>query len=156
MKTATKTPFQDYLVFHIAQRQYGIALSKVQELRSHEAVCALPEGGVVAGTIRLQGFDVPVLRLDALLDADIAPPRHGAEVVVINSAARVVALAVDGVVDVVTVAQEQLRTAPDMRSADEDKHLAGVAILGQRVVMLLDIDRMIFNLQARRAERLAA
>ena len=143
----------DYLVYRTAGRQYGAALHNVHELRRFDEVCAPPAGAprdAVIGTISVQGMAVPVIDLVAMLR--LAPVDHGSdmEVVVLASGERLVAIAAECVIDVVTLAPEQMRLAPAIRAEDGAHYLFGFGRIGQRVLGLLDIGKLVADLHPAR------
>ncbi|HJV54080.1 MAG TPA: chemotaxis protein CheW [Noviherbaspirillum sp.] len=143
----------DYLVYRTAGRQYGAALRNVHELRRFDEVCAPPAGAprdAVIGTISVQGAAVPVIDLAAMLG--LAPADHASdmEVVVLACGAHLIAIAAECVIDVVTLAPEQMRLAPAIRAEDGAHYLLGFGRLGQRVLGLLDIRKLAADLHPAR------
>lgn len=141
---------QDYLVFRLADREYGIALDKVQELSAYNAVTPLSGAPQpIAGAIDWKSGRLPVLNLHALLvpggDCSDECGRLS-DVVILNHDGLAAGLAVDCVVDVLSLAPEQIRTT--LRAADaEEGRLTGIATQGKRVVALLDTGRLVHDIQ---------
>lgn len=140
----------DYLVYRAADRQYGAALRAVHELRRFDEIRSLDAapacGGAIIGTIPVQGSDVPVIDLAALLEQPRPERDNDAEVVVLSSGGRLIAVAAECVIDVVTLVPSQMRMAPAIRAEDGAHYLAGIGRIGQRVLALLDVDKLILNL----------
>lgn len=135
----------DYLVYRIAGRQYGAALHNVHELRRFDEV-RLPQAGAprdaLLGTIPVQGMAVPVIDLAAMLGLARAEHGNDMEVVVLASGERMIAIAAECVIDVVTLAPAQMRLAPAIRAEDGAHYLLGIGRIGQRVLGLLDIGKL--------------
>jgi purine-binding chemotaxis protein CheW len=51
-------------------------------------------------------------------------------------------LLVDEVSEVLNIQEEQLERPPQMGAGDESKYVLGMGKVGQKVIMLLDIDRV--------------
>jgi purine-binding chemotaxis protein CheW len=54
-----------------------------------------------------------------------------------------VGLVVDGVSDVVRLAPDEVRAAPGLGSVVDASFIAGLATQGERMVLLLDIERLL-------------
>lgn len=138
----------DYLTYRAAGRQYGAALHTVHELRRFDEVRghAASRGQPIVGTIPVQGRAVPVLDLAALLELPRLEQDNDAEVVVLNSGDRLIAIAAECVIDVVTLIPAQMRMAPAIRAEDGAHYLAGIGRLERRVLALLDVDKLMADL----------
>ena len=146
--TETLIARQDYLVFRIGEREYGVALEKVQELAEYDAVSPLADAPEkIAGTISVSNGRLPVLNLqEVLIPGDIGN-RPLNDVIILNDSGRIGGIAVNCVVDVLSLSPEQIRTT--LRATDmEEGRLAGIATEGRRVVSLLKPERLVAELQA--------
>ncbi len=145
--TETLIARQDYLVFRIGEREYGVALEKVQELAEYDAVSPLADAPEkIAGTISVSNGRLPVLNLqEVLIPGDIGN-RPLNDVIILNDSGRIGGIAVNCVVDVLSLSPEQIRTT--LRATDmEEGRLAGIATEGRRVVSLLKPERLVAELQ---------
>jgi purine-binding chemotaxis protein CheW len=63
-------------------------------------------------------------------------------VIVLNIAGRVVGMVVDSVSDVITLTGDQIKPAPEMGSVLDADYLIGLGTLEERMLILVDIDRL--------------
>ena len=63
-------------------------------------------------------------------------------VIILNIVSRIVGMVVDSVSDVITLSQEHIRPAPDMGTALNTDHLIGLGTIDERMIILVDIDRL--------------
>jgi len=63
-------------------------------------------------------------------------------VIILNINGRVVGMVVDSVSDVITLAPEQIKPAPEMGTALNTDYLIGLGTIDQRMLILVDIDRL--------------
>jgi purine-binding chemotaxis protein CheW len=54
----------------------------------------------------------------------------------------VVGMVVDGVSDVITLSPDQLRPVPEFNSSIDSEHLLAIGALEQRMLILLDIEKL--------------
>jgi len=64
-------------------------------------------------------------------------------VVILRIAGRVIGLVVDGVSDVVRFAESEVKAAPQLGSVVDGSFIAGLATQGERMVLLLDIEKLL-------------
>ena len=143
VRDVTRTASQ-YLTFALGEEEYGIEILRVQEIKGFSSVTAIPNAPpYVKGVMNLRGTVVPVLDLRLKFGM---PPRdydRFTVIVVVNVGARVVGLIVDGVSDVLDVAAGALEATPELGADVDTTMLQGIARNGERLVTMLEIDRVI-------------
>ncbi len=77
-------------------------------------------------------------------------------VIILNIGGRVVGMVVDSVSDVTTLTPEQVKPAPDMGSALNSNYLIGLGTLDERMLILIDIDRLMSSADMGLIEKAAA
>jgi len=66
-------------------------------------------------------------------------------VIILNIGSRVVGMVVDSVSDVTTLLPEQIRPAPEMGAALDTKYLVGIGTVDERMLILVDIDKLMMS-----------
>ena len=133
---------EEYLTFALGEEEYGVEILKVQEIRGYDSVTRLPEAAdYIKGVINLRGIIVPVI--DMRLKFNLAADYTALTVmIVLNVGERVVGMVVDSVSDVVRLGGEQIREVPEMGATIDRKFLTGLGTLDERMLILLDIERL--------------
>jgi purine-binding chemotaxis protein CheW len=134
---------QEFLSFTLGKEEYGIEILKVQEIRSYEQVTTIanaPE--FIKGVVNLRGIIVPIVDMRIKFNLDEAAYNELTVVIVLNVAGRVVGMVVDGVSDVVRLAAEQIRPAPDFSSSFDMKYITGLGTVDERMLILVDIEKL--------------
>jgi len=62
--------------------------------------------------------------------------------IILNIAQRVVGMVVDGVSDVMQLGADQIRPAPEFGGAVNSRFITGIGTLDQRMLILVDIERL--------------
>lgn len=143
-KIAGETVGQEFLVFTLGDEEYGIDILKVQEIRGYDQVTRIantPE--FIKGVTNLRGVIVPIIDLRvkfAQLDVEY---NENTVVIVLNLEHRVVGIVVDGVSDVLSLMQEQIRPAPEFAVTMSTEYLTGLGALGERMLILVDIEKLL-------------
>lgn len=133
---------REFLTFTLGSEEYGVDILTVQEIRGFDAVTRIPDvPPFIKGVINLRGTIIPVvdLRIKFHLDGD-----HSSftVMIVLNLGGRVVGMVVDGVSDVLRLAPADIRPPPDFGSALDTRYLTGLGTLGERLLILVDIEKL--------------
>jgi purine-binding chemotaxis protein CheW len=133
----------EYLAFTLGSEEYGIDILKVQEIRGYEAVTRIANApDFIKGVINLRGIIIPVV--DMRIKFNLGTPTYDqfTVVIILNIAGRVMGMVVDSVSDVTTLSPDQVKPAPDMGSAFSTDYLIGLGTVDDRMLILVDIDRL--------------
>lgn len=134
---------QEYLSFRLGGEEYGIDILKVQEIRGYEAVTRIANApGFIKGVINLRGVIVPIVDLRLKFQLGEAQYNEFTVVIILNVARRVVGVVVDAVSDVLALAPEQVRAAPEFNSLLDASYITGLGAVADRMVILVDIERL--------------
>jgi len=136
-----------YLTFLLKGESYGLEILKVQEIIGLMKVTRVPRlPAFIRGVINLRGKVIPVidLRLKFGIEAQADTEKTCIIVVqVTHGAGRVVTgIIVDEVSEVLNVGGEQIEPAPEFGSAVDTQFILGMGKVGQKVIMLLDVDKV--------------
>ena len=133
----------EFLTFALGEEEYGVDTLKVQEIRGYEAVTRLPDApDYIKGVINLRGTIVPVIDMRIKFNLDKVEYDAMTVMIVLNVADRVVGIVVDGVSDVIRLGGAQIREVPELGAAIDRKFLTGIGTLDERMLILLDIERL--------------
>lgn len=155
--TATATNPAEYLAFTLGREEYGIDIQKVSEIRNYENPTRLASApDFVKGVINLRGTIVPIV--DMRIRFALGTPEYGpfTVVIILNIGNRTVGMVVDAVSDVTTLEPEQIKPAPDLGSTLNTEHIVGLGTVDDRMLILVDIDRMMSSEEMGLVERMAA
>lgn len=137
---------REYLTFTLGDEEYGIDILTVQEIRGYDTVTKIansPE--FIKGVINLRGTIVPIVDMRIKFHLGNVLYNQFTVVIVLNIGQRVVGMVVDGVSDVITLAPEQIRPAPEFSSALDTQYLVGLGTVDERMIILVDIERLMMG-----------
>jgi purine-binding chemotaxis protein CheW len=136
----------EYLTFSLGDEEYAVDILKVQEIRGYENVTRLPDSpDFIKGVINLRGVIVPIVDLRLKFELGKAEYNELTVMIILNLGSRVVGIVVDSVSDVVRLPGEQIKPSPDLGGAVDTRFLKGVATVSERMLLLLDIERMMLG-----------
>jgi purine-binding chemotaxis protein CheW len=134
---------QEYLAFTLGSEEYGIDILKVQEIRGYEAVTRIANApDFIKGVINLRGIIIPVV--DMRIKFKLGTPVYDqfTVVIILNIGGRIAGMVVDSVSDVTTLTPGQLKPAPEMGTAFTSDFLIGLGTIDERMLILIDIDKL--------------
>ena len=132
----------EFLTFRLGAEEYGIDILRVQEIRSYEQptrIANTPE--FLRGVVNLRGVIVPIVDLRLKLGC---PAEFNAftVVIVLNVKGRVIGAVVDSVPDVCELGGDMVKPAPLMNSGVDMSFITGIANVGERMLILMDIEAL--------------
>jgi purine-binding chemotaxis protein CheW len=131
----------EFLTFRLGAEEYGIDILKVQEIRSYEQPTRIANSpSFIKGVVNLRGVIVPIVDLRIKLGCDTAEYNSFTVVIVLNVKGRVVGAVVDSVSDVLALDAQTIKPAPEMNSAVDTSFITGIGSVGERMLILMDIE----------------
>jgi len=157
LKSDQNASVREFLAFTLGREEYGIDILKVQEIRGYESVTRIanaPE--FIKGIVNLRGIIVPIV--DMRIRFNLGAPTYDqfTVVIILNIAGRVVGMVVDSVSDVTTLTPGQIKPAPEMGMVLDTDYLIGLGTLDERMLILMDIDKLMSSADMGLIEKLAA
>lgn len=139
---------QQFLTFMLAGEEYGVDILKVQEIKGWKPVTRVPNTPeYVKGVLNLRGTIVPVV--DMRMRFSLEQVEYSAATVIIvlsvrsGDVDRIIGVVVDAVSDVMNVEESDIKPAPDFGAKVKIDFVSGLATVGDHMVMLLDVDKLL-------------
>ena len=133
----------EFLTFRLGAEEYGIDILRVQEIRSYEEPTRIANAPHFSkGVVNLRGVIVPVVDLRIKLGCEKVEYNGFTVVIVLNVRGRVVGAVVDSVSDVLELASELIKPAPEMNTSMDTSFITGIASVGERMLILMDIEAL--------------
>ena len=147
----------EFLTFTLGPEEYGLDILKVQEIRGYDAVTTIantPE--FIKGVINLRGIIVPIVDMRIKFKLQNINYDQLTVVIILNLASRVVGMVVDGVSDVIALTPEQIKVAPQFGATLDTKYLMGLGTIDERMLILVDIEKLMNSSDMELVDKLAA
>jgi len=133
----------EILAFTLGKEEYGIDIQRVQELRGYDTVTAIANApDFIKGVVNLRGSIVPILDLRIKFKLGITSYDQFTVVIIVNLGGRVIGMVVDSVSDVIALSREQIKPPPQMSGLLDAEHLIGLGTVGERMLILIDLARL--------------
>jgi purine-binding chemotaxis protein CheW len=134
----------------LAGEEYGVDILRVQEIKGWDRATRIPQmPDYVLGVINLRGAVVPILDLRRRFDLDTVPFGPTTVVIVLRASGprgeRTVGIVVDAVSEVYDVDDGDMKRPPDVCGNVDTVFVRSLATVEDKMLILLDVDRLIGN-----------
>jgi purine-binding chemotaxis protein CheW len=140
---AGAAPKKEFLSFRLGQEEYCIDILSVQEIRGYDTVTSIANTpDFIKGVINLRGNIVPIV--DMRIKFRLSEARYDATtiVIILNLNKKMIGIVVDSVSDVIALPAEGIREAPRFGSAINTEFISGMATVDERMLIVVDIQRL--------------
>jgi purine-binding chemotaxis protein CheW len=140
---------EQVVVLELAGEAYGVEIERVQEIIRMQAITRVPNGPAgVEGVTNLRGRVIPVLDLRQRFALALSPSTRQSRIVVAELGEHAVGLVVDGVSEVLRVPADAVEPPSALVTGTDSLYLRGVAKIDERLVLLLDLARLLSGHEA--------
>jgi purine-binding chemotaxis protein CheW len=149
-KSGPSANVEQYLTFQLVGQRYGVEILRVQEIKGWEKPTRLPHSPAhVQGVINLRGAVVPILDLRKRFGLGEAEYGRTTVVIVVKvqtpRGELTAGMVVDGVCEVCNIDAQELRAPPEMAGAIDTDFVRGLAMVDDKMLILLDVARLVSN-----------
>jgi purine-binding chemotaxis protein CheW len=155
---AAEAARREFLTCRLGEETYGVDILQVQEIREIARVTRVPHvAAFVRGVINLRGAIVPVVDLGLMFGFPEPLPLANASTIVLNVEQRLVGLVVASVSDVVALAEDEIRAAPQLGERAIGAAIAGIGVRRDaagkddiNTILLMDVDHVMRRIRTER------
>jgi purine-binding chemotaxis protein CheW len=133
-----------YVLFRVGESEYALPASEVTQMESYDGATPVPGAAPhVIGLVQMRGRVVPVVDLRRRFGLPPAERTLDSRVVVVDRGGRAVGLLVDSAREVVHLDDAALEAPPEVLSAQGDRFVRSIARTGDRLLMLIDFQKVV-------------
>jgi purine-binding chemotaxis protein CheW len=128
--------------FRVGGEEFALDILRVQEIiRLHELTRVPNSPEFMDGVMNLRGKIIPVIALRKRFGLGNVPPDKQTRIVVVEIKGTVLGFVVDSVSEVLRIPAETVEPPPRLGKVDKE-YVSGVGKLDDRLLILLDLDRL--------------
>ncbi|MCS6284655.1 MAG: purine-binding chemotaxis protein CheW [Nitrospira sp.] len=138
------TDGSQFLTFQLGEELYGVDILRVQEIKGYTAVTRIPNTPAhIKGVLNLRGTIVPIVELRTKFGMPTIDYTMFTVIVVVVVREKIMGLVVDAVSDVLNIDKKDIQPAPQFGAKVDVSFLNGIGKSGDKLVALLDMDRLL-------------
>ncbi len=133
------------VVFNIGREEFGVEITKVQEIIRMTSITGIPQApDYIRGIINLRGRIIVVLNLNVIMGMETKEQDENTRIIVANIDETIMGFIVDSVSEVIRLPEDNVEPAPAViASKIGTEYVMGVGKLEDRLLILLDLDRIL-------------
>ena len=138
------TSHREFLSFVLGEEHYALDITTVKEIRGYEQVTKIANApAFMKGVINLRGDIVPIV--DLRIKFNVGEPTYNEFTIeiMLHVHGRIMGIVVDGVSDVVRLADDDILPPPEFGVTFDSKYLHGLADVDSTMVILVNIESLI-------------
>lgn len=142
-QTDTPTEMQ-MVVLDLGSEYYGVDISNVREIiRMQTITRVLGAPPYVEGIINIRGQVIPVVDLRKRLELTVGEQTSVSRIVLVTINGKDIGVIVDAVIEVLCIPRSSIEPVSSMVSSIESDYLRGIAKLESRLIILLDLGKVL-------------
>jgi purine-binding chemotaxis protein CheW len=132
------------VTFTLGSEEYAVDILKVQEINRMKEITRVPNSpSYVEGVINLRGKVIPVVNLRKKFGLTDKENDERSRIMIMDIQGITMGLIVDSVSEVLRVPSSIVEPTPPMASNISTEFIRGIAKLQDRLIILLDMDRLL-------------
>jgi len=129
--------------FKIENEEFGLEIQKVQEINRVSEITRVPRTPeFILGVINLRGKVIPVINMRTRFGFNDKPVDRDSRIIVLELQDRVIGILVDSVTEVIRLESGTIEPPPNFATNIGTDYISGVGKLSDRLIVLLDIDKV--------------
>lgn len=138
------TDDNQFLTFNLGEELYGVDILRVQEIKGYTAVTKIPNTPPhIKGVLNLRGTIVPIVELRTKFGMPTIDYTAFTVIIVVVVRDKVMGLVVDAVSDVLNIDRKDIQMTPQFGARVDVSFVNGIGKSGDKLVALLDMDRLL-------------
>jgi purine-binding chemotaxis protein CheW len=143
MDVVTANEELQLVIFRLAKEEYGLPITKVQEINRLVPITKLPQTpSFMEGIINLRGRIIPVIDLRKRFQLATIEQSDENRIIIVEVNGQTVGIIVDAVTEVVRLPAASVEPPPPAFILDA-QYIHGVGKLDDRLLIMLDIDKIL-------------
>lgn len=142
--TNTQDGAEPFILFELTGTTYGVRSRLVQQIEMIEHVTPVPNApAAVEGVVLARGQVIPALNLRVRFGFERVAFDLRSRLVVVSTGGRTLGLIVDSAREFLRIPETAIEPPPEAITGLSGKYLEGVATIGERIILILNLDEVI-------------
>ncbi len=145
------------IVFRLQNEEYGVDVQQVRSIERLEHITRVPNApDFVKGVINLRGVVTPVIDLRKRFGLPLTSYTDQTRIIIVRIDEIEVGLIVDAANDVIDIPEEMIEAPPEIVGGVGAEYLSGVAKIGTRLLILLNLEKVLLMNEVEQLEQFEA
>lgn len=132
------------IVFEIQNEEYALPVESVSSIERMHPITRVPDTPhYVRGVINLRGVITPIIDLRLRFGLDAQEPTDDTRIIIVEFNDMEIGLIVDAALDVIDLPLDLIESNPEVVQSEQIDYISGVAKVGSRLLILLNLSRVL-------------
>jgi len=133
---------QQFVIFKLADGEYGLKITDVQEIVLFQEITKIPEAPVfIKGILNLRGQVIPVIDLKRRFYQRDAEVTDSTRIIVCRVGEKKIGVIADQVSEVLRISEDYIEPTPEFFNNFNHSGIVGIAKYEERLLILLDLEK---------------
>lgn len=130
--------------FKIGAGEFGVDILKVQEINNMRVITRIPNTpDYIEGVINLRGAVIPIIDLRKRMGMMNTEATKDTRIIVLEISGKTIGFIVDGVKEVLRIPANIIEPPPALVGGISSEYITGVGKLEDRLLLLLDLEKIV-------------
>lgn len=141
--SVSTTDFLQFVCFKLAEEQYAIDITKVQEVLRVPKVTPVPQmPDFVLGVVNIRGKVVPVFDLHKKFKLPDNQMNEQTKILVANIEGFLISFVIDEILDNIKLDMKKVDPTPNVKMKIQKECIRGIGVIEGRMIIILDLDSL--------------
>jgi purine-binding chemotaxis protein CheW len=132
------------VIFKIENEEYAADIMQIEKILDYSKPVKIPETpSFIKGIIKYQDKILPIIDLKTKLHLSLNELNNDSKIIVVRNGNKYIGLIVDMVLEVIDISIENIEETPEIIRCILNKYVSGLVKLNNRIVILLDTDKIV-------------
>jgi len=132
------------IVFALGHEEYGVEVEKVKTIERMQQMTRVPKTPpFIKGVINLRGVVIPIIDLRARFGLPEKEATENSRMIIVATGNIEVGMIVDSANDVIDLDDSLVESPPEIVGGIRAKYLDGIAKIGERLLVLLNLEQVL-------------
>lgn len=143
------------IVFALGHEEYGVEVEKVKTIERMQKLTRVPKTpAFIKGVINLRGVVIPIIDLRSRFGLPEMEYTDNTRIIIVATGNIEVGLIVDSANDVTDIDTDHVEDPPEIVGGIRAKYLDGIAKIGDRLLVLLNLEQVLNQQELQQLEEL--
>lgn len=140
------TNSKQFVIFSLEGEEYGIEILRVKEIKEMIRITRVPKAPhYVRGVINLRGEVIPIVDLRKKFNLEKRNDNDSTRIIIVAVDEITVGLVVDTSSEVIGILNKDIEEALETIGNFEQGYISGIGKVGSRLIILLNVDKILIN-----------
>jgi purine-binding chemotaxis protein CheW len=132
------------MVFQVGAEFYGLDIGAIQEIDKLQPITHVPEAlSFVEGVVHVRGTIIPIVDLARRFGLPAIVPERQTRIIIASLGGQSVGFIVSAVLEVIPIGVKSIGPPPPLTFEPTARFVTGMARVGERLISMLGIDRLL-------------